>query len=172
MDSLALWTARQSWKGNTDLVILLLNPQDSRWKHCSNMLPCGPVPFCCALLCFLIEQCFFWFGHRIARGGKGNVCYCLLNIYRVPSQTTGVNLQSGSWLLKEGVLRLTFLPSWSPWFFHLTSLWASFCRTSFQVWCYHNVGVLFWISFKRRSEHQLQYFCVWCHADWGQTTHF
>lgn len=58
--------------------------------------PLWPVPFCCALLCFLVEQCFFWCGHRIARGGKGNVCYCLLNIYPVTSQTTGLNLQSGS----------------------------------------------------------------------------
>lgn len=51
----------------------------------------------------------FWFGHCIAWGKKGNVCYCLLNIHHVTSQTTGANLKSGSELLKEGALWLTFL---------------------------------------------------------------
>lgn len=73
------------------------------------MLHCRLLLFCWVLLCFLLEQCWFRFGHCIAWGRKGNVCYCLLNIYHVTSQTTGANLKPRSRLLKEGVLWLSFL---------------------------------------------------------------
>lgn len=65
-------------------------------KYCFSMLHCGLVPFCYVLFCFIDRTMLFWFGHCIAWGKRGNVCYCLLNIYPVTSQTTGANLKSGS----------------------------------------------------------------------------